>query len=155
VRITKHEWIEDSAGPGRWRGGLGNRKEYQLLGEATVTVRLGHQFDFSGWGVFGGLAPRAMQVFRNAGTEREEALHPLQTLTFAPGETFMVEMAGGGGYGDPRERTPGLVLTDVLSGYVSAEAAARDYGVAVDREHRRVDDEATAALRSGPPSAAA
>ena len=41
VRVKRFEWIEDSAGAGAHRGGLGNRKEYELLGDATVTLRLG------------------------------------------------------------------------------------------------------------------
>jgi N-methylhydantoinase B len=46
------------------------------------------------------------------------------------GDTIRLETAGGGGYGDPRLRDRELVLADVRNGYVSAEAAARDYGLA-------------------------
>jgi N-methylhydantoinase B len=63
-----------------------------------------------------------------------------------PGETFLVEMPGGGGYGDPRERPAESVLEDVLNGYVSAEAAERDYGVAV--ANGRIDEAKTARLRA-------
>ncbi len=49
-----------------------------------------------------------------------------------PGETFMVEMPGGGGYGDPKKRPAEEVLEDVLNGYVSIAMAERDYGVAID-----------------------
>jgi N-methylhydantoinase B len=60
-------------------------------------------------------------------------------------------MGGGGGFGDPLEREAERVLADVRSGYVSLEAARRDYGVAVRQYGRRfeLDVEATTALRQG------
>jgi len=51
-----------------------------------------------------------------------------------------MEQAGGGGYGDPFERDPNAVLEDVLNGYVSIEAAARDYGVVI-RSTQRSDEQ--------------
>ena len=147
VRINRFEWITDSAGPGEFRGGLGSRKEYELTGDATVTVRLGHQFEFAGWGVFGGHGPRPMRVVLNPGAPDERMLHPLQTLQLKAGDRFMVEMAGGGGYGEPRARDPELVGRDVANGYVSPAAASRDYGVALHPETLAVDPERTRAMR--------
>ena len=61
----------------------------------------------------------------------------------------MVETAGGGGFWNPLERAPEKVLADVRSGYVSVEAARRDYGVAIKQSGRRfeLDSAATAELR--------
>ncbi len=148
VRLKRFEWITDSAGAGQFRGGLGNRKVYELLGDATVTVRLGHQFGFAGWGVFGGKAPLPMRVTLNPGTPGEQALHPLQTLQLHAGDCFMVEMAGGGGYGNPLDRQPKDVLDDVENGYVSLAAAERDYGVAVDAQTFSLDEARTRLLRA-------
>ena len=150
VRLKRFEWITDSAGAGRFRGGLGNRKVYELLGDATVTVRLGHQFDFAGWGVFGGGGPRPMRVTLDPGGPKEQALHALQTLQLHAGDCFMVEMAGGGGYGDPRERDPQLVSLDVQNGYVSPAAAEKVYGVAINPETLDVDETSTRSLRQRP-----
>ena len=130
------------------RGGGGNRKEYEMLGEATLTLRLGHQFHFSGWGVFGGKAPRPMQVWLNYGSDRQEALKPLHTIRLNPGDRFMIEMAGGGGYGSPLERDPKAVLRHVRRGYVSREAAEHEYGVVLDSARASVDMELTAELRN-------
>ena len=55
--------------------------------------------------------------------------------------------ANSAGYGDPTERDPELVLRDVLDEVVSAEEAARVYGVAVDVVSEAVDHAATAQLR--------
>jgi N-methylhydantoinase B/oxoprolinase/acetone carboxylase alpha subunit len=54
----------------------------------------------------------------------------------------------GGGYGDPCKRAPEHVLRDVCDGYISAEAAARDYGVVITAD-LAVDPEATARARTG------
>jgi N-methylhydantoinase B len=71
----------------------------------------------------------------------------------AADDSFVRPAAGGGGLGDPLERDLGRVLDDVIDGYVSAERAARDYGVViepVDREidEWRIDEPATTALRA-------
>jgi len=59
-----------------------------------------------------------------------------------------VTLPGGGGYGPPWERDPELVLEDVRKGYVSAERARRDYGVAIDIERLAVLEHETRALRA-------
>ena len=59
----------------------------------------------------------------------------------------MVEMPGGGGYGDPHERPASDVLEDVKNGYVSVEVAERDYGVAIDKATLIIDERRTALLR--------
>ncbi|MEE1556997.1 MAG: hydantoinase B/oxoprolinase family protein, partial [Alphaproteobacteria bacterium] len=62
-------------------------------------------------------------------------------------ERLIIEMPGGGGYGEPKARDAEAVATDVRLGLVSAEAAARDYGVVVD-EDGQIKGEATAKRRS-------
>jgi N-methylhydantoinase B len=68
--------------------------------------------------------------------------HPL-----AAGSVVELNTGGGGGYGNPNERDPERVRTDVLDGYVSRAAAASDYGVVLD-DALVVDDAATAELRA-------
>ena len=63
----------------------------------------------------------------------------------------MIRSGGGGGFGDPKERPAERVAYDVVEGYVSAEAAAADYGVVVDPVTGKIDQAATAKLR-GPAS---
>ena len=65
------------------------------------------------------------------------------------GDTLRTISPCGGGYGNPLERAPALVLEDVLDGYVSLEAARQDYSVAIDAPTLTVDAKETAALRSG------
>ena len=70
-------------------------------------------------------------------------------LRLEEGEGFITEMGGGGGFGDPLERPAERVLADVRSGYVSLEAASRDYRVVIRQQGRRfeLDVDATTALR--------
>jgi len=78
-------------------------------------------------GLAGGL-PGAIGAFQLADGR---GLPPKTVVAFAPGDEVQLCLPGGGGYGDPLTRPPEWVLRDVVDGYVSIEAAGRDYGVAV------------------------
>jgi N-methylhydantoinase B len=64
-----------------------------------------------------------------------------------PGDIVTIDAPGGGGYGNPAERDPALVLNDVVQGYVSLEAAREEYKVAIDPKTFEVDEERTRKLR--------
>jgi N-methylhydantoinase B len=64
-----------------------------------------------------------------------------------PGDAVTIDAAGGGGYGNPLEREPEMVESDMIEGYVSIEAAKKDYGVVIDLNTMKVDEEATRKLR--------
>ena len=65
------------------------------------------------------------------------------------GDVFRHELAGGGGWGNPLERSIDKVVLDVRDGYVSLEGARRDYGVCIDQETGLADEEETKSVRSG------
>lgn len=150
VRVLRYEWTTDTAGAGQYRGGPGLRKEYQLLGPAKVTFRLGHQFQHGGWGVFSGQPPAIASATFMPHDGPARALRPLETVAMREGDRFRIELPGGGGYGDPKLRDASAVLSDVLDGLVSVEAAARDYGVAIDPLSMRIDEARTAEHRAQP-----
>jgi N-methylhydantoinase B len=131
VELVRFELIQDSGGAGRYRGGLAYLREYRLLGEATFTTRGGRQLTPPA-GRAGGLPGRPARFVVNPGTPEERVLSAHDgTVRLRPGDLLRMEQAGGGGYGDPLTRPPELVLQDVREGYVSAEAARAEYGVAV------------------------
>jgi N-methylhydantoinase B len=68
-------------------------------------------------------------------------------MTIRRGEVFRHEVAGAGGWGDPLERDPAMVLRDVRNELVSLAAARADYGVVLAGEPLAVDEAATSALR--------
>ncbi|HWX47079.1 MAG TPA: hydantoinase B/oxoprolinase family protein [Roseomonas sp.] len=137
----------DSAGPGRYRGGLSAMMEFQVFAPDTVvTARNRNRSVFASWGVMGGRAGATSRFLRNPGTPEELSLGNTDILRCEPGDIVRVVGAGAGGYGDPFTRDPALVLADVRSGFVS-EAAARDaYGVIL--RAGEVDAAATTALRA-------
>lgn len=132
VRVLRHEWIVDSCGAGQFRGGPGYIKEYEVLADAVLTLRLGHSFGNGGWGVRGGQPgrnTRAVLIQR----DQQRELRPLETIPLHAGDRLRIHMAGGGGYGDPRLRDCDAVVEDVRNGYVSARAAVDVYGLDPDQ----------------------
>jgi N-methylhydantoinase B len=127
MRILKYGVRQDSGGAGRWRGGLGIERVYQLDAPAFITFSLERKVT-PPWGLHGGLPGRvnAVEIMSPDGavrTVRKATQHPI-----AAGEVVRILTGGGGGYGPPSERDPAAVARDVLEGYVSPAAAARDYG---------------------------
>lgn len=145
VRIIRFDVRPDSGGPGKFRGGLGCTREYQVFEEAMVPVRGKGELrsKVPPWGVFGGKPGRTGNVFVNG----VEVPAMTREVHLKPGDVVRVDMNAGGGYGDPLERDPESVLGDVLDGYVTVEGARDDYGVVVDAKNLSVDYTATQALR--------
>ena len=125
-RITRFELVPDSGGAGRWRGGLSMQREYELLADATV-VRRFDKARFPPQGLAGGApADRARFVVRLGAADEIEA--PVSgRYDMKAGERFLLQSAGGGGYGDPRERDPAAIASDIAEGYVSPAGAQKDY----------------------------
>ena len=139
----------DSGGVGRHRGGLGAVYEIELLEQKANAFLFGERGRFAPPGVLGG-GEGALNRFRYEQDDGEHA-PPLASkmvgINLARGQAVRLETPGGGGYGRPMERDPGVVTEDVRLGYVSVEAARRDYGVALD-VGGKLDETATRTLRS-------
>ncbi|HTY70339.1 MAG TPA: hydantoinase B/oxoprolinase family protein [Alphaproteobacteria bacterium] len=135
----------DSGGPGRHRGGLGAIYEIELLEEQADVFLFGERGRFSPPGVVGG-QPAARTRFTYPDGGSPPMASKMVGLSIKRGERVRLETPGGGGYGDPRERAVEAVQRDVRLGYVTAEAAKRDYGVVL-RSDLSVDAAATGGLR--------
>jgi N-methylhydantoinase B len=150
TRVLRFELIRDSGGAGTFRGGLGIRRDYLNLADARFSIRSSKHV-IAPKGAASGAKGRTGDIIVNPGTPQEKRLptryadYPLKA-----GDVFRLDTPGGGGFGEPRTREPGAVLADVRQGYVSPEAAKRDYGVALVETDGgwRVDEAATAKLRS-------
>ncbi|MBB29274.1 MAG: 5-oxoprolinase [Gemmatimonadetes bacterium] len=146
VRIVRYELVDDSEGPGKFRGGLGLRRDYEFLGGETSFTILSDRDRWGPPGLFGGLDGRkASYVVEKDGESRK--VGSKVTFKLQPGEIVSYRTCGGGGFRAPEERDPALVLKDVREGKVSLSRARDIYCVAVDVETWTVDKVETARLR--------
>lgn len=148
VRVTRYELIPDSGGPGRWRGGLGLRRDYSFPDNAATFSILADRDREGPWGLFGGQpGDRARYLLNPEGEARQ--LGSKSVIELQPGDVVSFQTCGGGGYGPPDERDPERVLVDVQEGKVGFAQASEVYKVAIDAVSMTVIAEETARLRSG------
>lgn len=137
-----HEISTDSGGPGRFRGGCGVEKGGVLTDvDKTVMSYCCDRGRSVTWGINGGLPSVPHGVWVNKGSEKEKYLGAtFSNVDVYPGDTFTRPSAGGGGFGDPLERSSEEVLEDVIDGYVSVKRAECDYGVVIKVNDPDMDD---------------
>lgn len=146
-----HEYDPDSAGAGRWRGGMGTRSAWRVDGIGAHGVTLGEASEAEGAqpgrGLDGGedSGLNIMRLELPDGTVRDWGS---KEIVDTPTGTVIVSICGGGaGYGDPYQRPVEKVLEEVRNEITSIEKARTSYGVVVDRETLELDAVATAQLR--------
>ena len=133
TRVERFEMIPNSGGAGKWRGGLGFARDYRIL---TDDVRFSMRTDkhtISPFGIAGGMAGGRGACIVNPGASEENRLPSrFGDYRISKNDIIRVERPGGGGLGDPLSRPVANVLDDVRQGYVSADQARTDYGVALN-----------------------
>jgi N-methylhydantoinase B len=130
VRILRYELAEDSGGSGKYRGGLGIRREYEMLAEtATFNVR-GDRAIFPPLGLHGG-GNGSFSAFFIDRADGSEHLPSKIGGNITRGQRLRIATPGGGGYGAPAERDRAVILEDYRNGKISAESIKQDYGVTV------------------------
>jgi 5-oxoprolinase (ATP-hydrolysing) len=146
MRTERYELRDDPCSAGKWRGGIGMVRLNRFLVDTIVTCE-GERHDTDPpWGIFGGHDGINASMVKNAGQEGEEAWPSKVTAyRLAAGDTLTITVPNSGGYGDPLERDPELVLSDVLDGFTTIALAERDYGVLLDG--KAVEVNGTARLR--------
>ncbi|HQT63852.1 MAG: hypothetical protein B7Z75_02385 [Acidocella sp. 20-57-95] len=150
TRILRFELLRDSGGAGKFRGGLGVRREYLNLQDARFSIR-STKHVIAPQGSAGGLPGRTGDILINPGTAHEKRL-PTRYADFPlkAGDVFRLDAPGGGGFGNPWEREATAVLDDIRQGYVSVEMAAAQYGVVLKKigDEWIIDDAATFVRRT-------
>lgn len=129
--VERRELLPDTGGAGKQRGALGRREVFRVPDDeqapqppVLMALQSG-RFQLPPAGLFGGKPGARAQFLVNGTPGDPYGLTPLK-----PGDTVVMDAAGGGGYGDPRQRDPDAVARDLKEGKVSAESAQRDYGAA-------------------------
>lgn len=149
IRFTQWALRPDSGGPGKHRGGLGAIYEIAPLSDGDTDVfLLGERGKFPPFGVNGGKSAALNRfIYRdNSGEHQVPLVTKTTDVKIDRDGIVRLESPGGGGFGDPLGRDAALVARDVRLGYVSAESARRDYGVAL-RVDGTLDEKVTADLR--------
>ena len=126
-RVLGFDLVADSGGAGEYRGGLAFRRTYELLQDATV-VRRYDRAKFPPNGVAGGGPGARSRFVIRLGTQDEKETPASGRYEMRAGERFLLQSAGGGGYGNAKKRDHAALSRDIAEGYVTAEVAARDYG---------------------------
>ena len=149
--MRRFELIADSGGPGRFRGGLGFVREYEVLdNDARFSLR-STKHTVAPKGIEGGGNGKTGHCTLNPGKPEERAIPSrFSDHVLHPGDVFSLETPGGGGLGDPLQRDPRRVLSDVRNGYVTREKAREVYRVAIDEQDSDfiLNEPETRALRS-------
>jgi N-methylhydantoinase B len=134
ILFRRKEFRPDSGGAGRQRGGMGQICEVENVSSEPVEVSIvGDRERHPALGVLGG-APGAVAV---ALLDDETPLRLKSRNTLLPGQGVTFLFAGGGGYGAPQERSEAAIENDLRNGFVSVEAAQRDYGRGAPRPFKR------------------
>ncbi len=153
ITLRCHEYLEDSAGAGQWRGGLGTETEFVVEGDDVTGVVFGDgvEEEARAFGLFGGRSGSLNELtlsYPNGTTVRPRSKEIVRDIP--PGAVFRQLAGGGGGYGDPFKRPAEQVANEVSCGTVSSASARDNYGVILDPATGRLDEAATKERREQP-----
>jgi N-methylhydantoinase B len=132
IEIEAYGMLQNSGGPGKYRGAPGILRRYRLLGDETTIVMRADRQRFLPWALDGGSPGTPSYHFVQAnGTQRVLPQNPMYPVRLTKGETFVHIGAGGAGVGEPLERDPARVLDDVREERITADYARDVYGVVI------------------------
>ena len=127
IRVRRFEFIPNTGGAGQWRGGCGVRKDIELLNSTAVLSHLGDRHVHQPYGLFGGQPGALGETLLNP-DGNAQPLHSKGMYDLKQGDVLSFRLSGAGGYGSVDERDPAAIASDVANGYVTADAARKDYG---------------------------
>ncbi|MCH7762645.1 MAG: hydantoinase B/oxoprolinase family protein [Candidatus Marinimicrobia bacterium] len=131
--LLHHEYLQDSGGPGQWRGGLGVVTKIKLGGDDTTMVVFGDGDVKPPYGLFGGKTSVLNKISLTYPDGKELIPMSKDMIEGIPGGTLYYQVAGGGGgYGNPKDRDEGMVRNDVQNEVVSKSQAEEVYGVQIE-----------------------
>ncbi len=149
IRIERYGLVQDSGGPGRYRGAPAYIRSYRMLAEETLVVMRSDRRNHLPYGLAGGAPGTPSWNLLNPGpSQRIVPVMPMEPLVMRRDEVLCHIGAGGGGYGDPLERDPLLCLEDVREERLSAAYVRDVYGVALDARAGAIDWDETRRLRA-------
>ncbi|GIO38659.1 hydantoinase B/oxoprolinase [Paenibacillus antibioticophila] len=131
VIVHRYELLPDTGGPGLHRGGHAIGLDFEIIKPGSIVTARGlERMNFQPWGLTGGKAGALGHIVMNPGPN-ERAIPKISVLHPESGDIISIRSPGGGGWGNPLERDPGLVVREVSDGLLSIERASEEYGVVV------------------------
>ena len=148
LEVLDYEFVPDTGGAGKFRGGMAQRKTWRMLAdEGILQVRADRQ-THRPYGLQGGGPGAFGRNVLDPGMPTEEKLHSKITMTLRRGQVFRHDLPGAGGHGEALSRDLTLVAKDLRDGLVTIDGAGRDYGVIARGDPPEIDLAATEALRT-------
>jgi N-methylhydantoinase B len=127
LRVTRYGLIPDSGGAGRFRGGCGLVREFLFVGSQAMMTLSSDRRLYTPWGLDGGKNARGAHTYLVSPDGKERELPTKTVVTLKKGDRIRIETPGGGGWGEPANRSAGAIARDVRDGYISAGFAAENY----------------------------
>lgn len=144
--VKRYGFIADTEGAGKYRGGLGMVREFELLNDEAILQIRSDRNKFLPWGTQGG-SPGS-RSFNILNPETENEILPSKFIrTLKKGDVYRMIQPGGGGYGDPLERDPNSVYSDIQQNKISSKRAFEIYGVVINKDKGTLNIEETVSRR--------
>ena len=144
--VEEYALVADTEGAGMYRGGLGMSRKYRYLLDETLVQMRADREEHTPYGLFGGEDSAPTEIHAQYG--KEVKTMPTKFLsTFDAGDALRIQWPGAGGWGNPLERSPELLLDDVIAEKITVERARSVYGVVIDNVARTIDYKQTQLLR--------
>ncbi len=145
VMIERYEFIKNSGGAGKFRGGVSTRRDIRFHTDVTW-ARYSDRQKFRPLGIFGGKDGSMSSLILNPDTAMEKKCRSKGVDQIKSGDLLSIRLPGSGGYGPPEEREPKAVRIDVINEKISVQSALEDYKVVLDTNFN-IDKTATESLR--------
>jgi N-methylhydantoinase B len=129
LHVRRYGFRPDSSGPGKWRGGNGVVREFEVECDQIYVSLWWERSQTPAWGLFGGAAATPPDLVINPGRDDERHILKATRLVLERGDVVRGCTGGGGGFGDAAERDPAAVRADIRDRQLSSEAARLIYGV--------------------------
>lgn len=126
VMVRNYEFRRDSSGAGKFRGGSGLVRAFQMRGKSTTVTVLSDREQHRPWGLFGGREGQGSKVILLRG-HREKKLPTKCSIILEESDTIEVRTAGGGGYGPSKKRRPEQIQEDLENGIISNGYVKKNY----------------------------
>jgi len=147
LMIERYGLRQDSGGAGKFRGGLGMERVYRVL-DNGVFNGLSERSKCPPWGLKAGKAASSGEIsIQRAKSKKIEIYSKVTGLKLLKDDQLFFRTGGGGGFGDPLQRSPEQVAEDVKLGFVSLHCAKTQYGVELEGKALKVNEKKTKSLR--------